>query len=406
MTQPRLRVIVVGLGAMGSAAAFQLARRGATVVGLETFGPAHDRGSSHGESRIIRKAYFEDPAYVPLVLRAYQLWRDLEASSGQRLLETTGGVMIGLPDGEMVSGSLQSALQWDLPHRILTASELQAEFPVFHPTPDQVGLVEPDAGVLAPELAVLSHLRLATGLGAELHFGERVIGWEERQSSVVVGTETSSYEVDRLVLTAGAWSQGLLPPGLEMPLQSERQVMVWFAPTDIARFTAPSCPIFLLERGDGGQFYGVPTRDGLTAKAARHHGGELTTAGGLRREIEDGDVGKVREGLAEIVPELALAPLARAATCLYTNTPDLNFVIGQHPSSERVSVAAGFSGHGFKFSPVVGEILADLVESGQTTLPIGVFSPARFGPHQSGGNGISGSGGSPTPSADITSPIT
>ena len=396
---------MVGLGAMGSGAAFQLARRGATVVGLETFGPAHDRGSSHGESRIIRKAYFEDPAYVPLVLRAYQLWRELEASSGQRLLETTGGVMIGPPDGEMVSGSLQSALQWDLPHRILTAAELQAEFPVFHPAPDQVGLVEPDAGVLAPELAVLSHLRLAASLGAELHFGEAVLGWEERQSSIVVGTETGSYEADRLVLTAGAWSQGLLP-GLEMPLQAERQVMVWFAPTDIARFTAPSCPIFLLDHGDGGHFYGVPTRDGRTAKAARHHGGELTTAAGLRQEIEDGDVGKVREGLAEMVPELAAAPLARASTCLYTNTPDLNFVIGLHPRSERVTVAAGFSGHGFKFSPLVGEILADLAVGAQTTLPIGVFSPARFGPHQSGGNGISGSGGSPTPSADITSPIT
>jgi len=390
---------------MGSAAAFQLARRGAVVIGLETFGPAHDRGSSHGESRIIRKAYFEDPAYVPLVLRAYQLWRELEASSGQRLLETTGGVMIGPPDGEMVSGSLQSARQWDLPHRILTASELHAEFPVFDLAPDQVGLVEPDAGLLAPELAVLSHLRLAATLGAELHFGERVLGWDEGQSSIVVGTETSQYEADHLVLTAGAWSPELLQ-GLEMPLQPERQVMVWFAPTDISRFTAPSCPIFLLDRGDGGQFYGVPTRDGRTAKAARHHGGELTTAAGIRQEIEDRDVDNVREGLAEIVPELATAPLARAAACLYTNTPDLNFVIGLHPRSERVTVAAGFSGHGFKFSPVVGEILADLADTGHTTVPIGVFSPARFEPHQSGGNGISGSGGSPTPSADITSPIT
>jgi sarcosine oxidase len=402
---PQLRIIVVGLGAMGSAAAFQLARRGAVVIGLETFGPAHDRGSSHGESRIIRQAYFEDPAYVPLVLRAYQLWRELEASSGQRLLETTGGVMIGPPEGEMVSGSLKSALRWGLPHRILTASELHAEFPVLQPASDQVGLVEPEAGVLAPELAVLSHLRLAASLGAELHFGERVFGWDTTESSVVVRTNTSHYEADRLVLTAGAWSPELLP-GLEMPLQPERQVMVWFAPTDIGRFTAPSCPIYLLERGDGDQFYGVPTRDGQTTKVARHHGGELTTAADLRKEIQDGDIINVRHGLEDLVPELAAAPLARAAACLYTNTPDLNFVIGLHPSSERVAVAAGFSGHGFKFSPVVGEILADLAASGHTALPIGVFSPTRFGPHQSGGKGTSGSGGSPTPSADITSPIT
>jgi sarcosine oxidase len=329
----------------------------------------------------------------------------LEVSSGQRLLETTGGVMIGPPDGEIVSGSLQSALRWGLPHRILTASELHAEFPVFRPGSDQVGLVEPDAGVLAPELAVLSHLRLAASLGAELHFGETVLGWDTTESAVVVRTRTRRYEADRLVLTAGAWSPELLP-GLEMPLQPERQVMVWFAPRDIGRFTAPSCPIYLLENGHGDQFYGVPTRDGQTTKAARHHGGELTTAVGLRREIEDGDVANVRQGLADMLPELAIAPLARAAACLYTNTPDLNFVIGLHPESERVLVGAGFSGHGFKFSTVVGEILADLAERGHTALPIGVFSPTRFRPHQSGGKGTSGSGGSPTPSADITSPIT
>jgi sarcosine oxidase len=182
--------------------------------------------------------------------------------------------------------------------------------------------------------------------------------------------------------------------------------MVWFAPTDIGLFTAPTCPIYLLERSEGIQFYGVPTRDGHTAKAARHHGGELTTAADLRREIEDADVASVREGLADILPQLAAAPLARATACLYTNTPDLNFVIGLHPGSERVALAGGFSGHGFKFSPVVGEILADLAEKGETAQPIAVFSPTRFATHHRGGKGISGSGGSPTPSADITSPIT
>lgn len=390
---------------MGSAAAFHLARRGALVTGLETFGPAHDRGSSHGESRIIRQAYFEDPAYVPLVLRAYQLWRELEVSSGQSLLETTGGVMIGPPEGEMVSGSLASARRWDIPHRILTAPELHAEFPAFQPGSDQVGLVEPEAGVLAPEMAVLSHLRQAASLGAELHFGESVVGWDASESSVVVRTGSGRYEADRLLLTAGAWSADLLS-GVEIPLQPERQVMVWFAPTDIGPFTAPHGPIYLYERGDGAQYYGLPTRDGLTAKAARHHGGELTTAAGLRREIEECDVADVREGLKDILPELAGAPLARATACLYTNTPDLNFVIGLHPRSSRVAVAAGFSGHGFKFSPVVGEILSDLAESGETALPIAVFAPGRFVPHHIGGKGISGSGASPTPSADITSPIT
>jgi sarcosine oxidase len=405
LIRPRLRVIVVGLGAMGSAAALQLARRGAAVTGLETLGPANDRGSSHGESRIIRQAYFEDPAYVPLVLRAYQLWRELEVSSGQSLLETTGGLMIGPPDGEMVTGSLQSALRWGLPHRMLTTAELNAEFPIFQPRNGEVGLFEPEAGVLAPELAVLSQLRLAASLGAELHFGERALGWDAADASVVVHTASRSYEADRLLLTAGAWSPDLLP-GSAIPMQVERQVMVWFAPTDIGAFTAPSCPVYLLERAQGIHFYGIPTRDGLTAKAACHHGGEPTTAADLRREIEDADVMNVRVGLADILPQLAAAPMVKATACLYTNTPDLNFVIGFHPESERVVLAGGFSGHGFKFAPVVGEILADLAEKGETAQPVAIFSPTRFRSHHNGGKGISGSGGSPTPSADITSPIT
>lgn len=404
MTTP-LRVVVVGLGAMGSAAAFHLARRGAHVTGLEAFGPSHDRGSSHGESRIIRQAYFEGLGYVPLVLRAYQLWRELEALSKERLLETTGGVMIGAPDGAVVAGSLASARKWDIPHRLLTTAEVAREFPALRPRPDQAGLVEPEAGVLAPESAVLAHLRQAASLGAELHFGERVLSWEASESGLVIRTDFRLYQADRLVLTAGAGSDGLWNlPVLE--LQVERQVMVWFEPSDIGPFTPPCCPIYLFERPDGAQYYGVPTRDGRTAKAARHHGGEFTTADTVRREVTEADVYAVREGLADTVPMLAQAPLAKSSTCLYTNSADKHFVIGLHPNSSLVSLAGGFSGHGFKFCPVVGEVLADLVESGETAQPIGEFSPNRFSAHQSGGKGISGSGGTPMPSADITSPIT
>lgn len=405
MSRARLRVVVLGLGAMGAAAAFHLASRGATVIGLETFGPAHDRGSSHGESRIIRQAYFEDPCYVPLVLRAYQLWREMEIISRDRLLEQTGGVMIGPPSGELVRGSMESARQWDIPHRVLSATEVTDAFPALHPDPDHVGLVEAEAGVLAPELAILAHLRQATSQGAELHFGERALDWAASDGKVVVGTATRSYTADRLVLTAGAWSGALLGPP-ELPLQVERQVMVWFSPANAGSFSPPRCPIYLLERTDGSQYYGIPTRDGRTAKAARHHGGEITTAEGIRREVSESDVSAVRAGLGETVPDLAQAPLARAAACLYTNTPDLKFVIGVHPVHPRVAVAAGFSGHGFKFAPVVGEILADLTERGETAHPIAAFAPGRFSSHQSGGKGMSGSGGTPTPSAAITSPIT
>ncbi len=402
---PKLKVVVVGLGAMGSAAAFHLARRGAQVIGLEAFGPAHDQGSSHGESRIIRQAYFEGPGYVPLVLRAYQLWRELEALSGEQLLETTGGVMLGSPEGEIVSGALQSARQWGIPHRLLSAAELHREFPALSPLPDQVGLVEPEAGVLAPEAAVLAHLRQAASLGAELHFGERISGWEASGSGVSVRSESRSYAADRLVLAAGSWSDRILQlPGLN--LQVERQVMVWFEPDDVAPFTPPRFPIYLLEGFDGYQYYGLPSRDRRTAKAARHHGGEQTTPETVRREVTEQDVKTVRDGLRDAVPALSRARLARSVTCLYTNTLDRHFVIGLHPGSASISLAAGFSGHGFKFSSVVGEILADLATGGATDHPINGFDPLRFGVHQSGGKAISGSGGTPTPSADITSPIT
>lgn len=404
MSRARLRVVIIGLGAMGSAAAYHLASRGATVTGLETFGPAHDRGSSHGESRIIRQAYFEDPGYVPLVLRAYQLWQELEDRSPGRLLERTGGVMIGPPDGELVQGSISSARRWGIPHRLLSATELGDAFPALHPGPGQVGVVEPEAGVLAPELAILAHLRQAEALGAQLHFGEPALDWAASEAEVVVRTASGTYAADRLIVTAGPWSGQLLGDSL-LPLQVERQVMVWFAPGDIRAFTAPRCPVYLLELSDGSQYYGLPTRDGRTAKAARHHGGEATTANGLRREISRADVDAVREGLAETVPDLAQAPVTRSAACLYTNTPDLNFVIGTHPALPRVGIAAGFSGHGFKFSPVVGEILADLAQTGATAHEIVAFAPGRFPDHQSGGKGISGSAGTPTPISDITSPI-
>ncbi|MGH7666162.1 MAG: N-methyl-L-tryptophan oxidase, partial [Candidatus Dormibacteria bacterium] len=270
MTGPT--VVVVGLGAMGSAAAFHLAQRGATVIGLDALGPAHDRGSSHGESRIIRQAYFEGPGYVPLVLRAYQLWRELEAHHGERLLEITGGLMLGQPEGPLVTGSLESARRWGIPHRELSAAEVRSEYPALWPRPDQVGLAEPEAGVLAPELGVLAHLRSATESGAQLHFGERVLQWQASDLAVDVATETARYRADRLVLTAGAWSPQLLRLP-QLGLEVERQVMVWLAPPDMADFTPPRCPIYLFEGGGGDQYYGIPTRDGRTAKAARHHGG-------------------------------------------------------------------------------------------------------------------------------------
>jgi len=362
---------------MGAAAAFHLARRGVSVLGLEAFGPAHDLGSSHGESRIIRQAYYEDPCYVPLVLHAYRLWRELEQLCGETLLTVTGGLMIGEPGSAVIAGSLASARQWGLPHQLLTSSEIRRRFPAFAPATDQVGVFEPEAGYLFPELAILAHLRQAARLGAQLHFGQVVLGWEEAPGGILVSTTSGTELVDRLVLAAGAWTATLLN-GWELPLLVERQVMGWLGPSEIAPFLPAQFPIYLFEQPDGQAYYGFPSLDGRTVKAARHHSGEITTADQLRREPELVELNCLRDQLGEMMPALREAEVLRAKVCMYTDTPDLNFAIGLHPRSSRVAVGCGFSGHGFKFSAVVGEILADLAELGATQHPIEPLSPLRF----------------------------
>jgi sarcosine oxidase len=372
-----LRVAVIGLGAMGSAAALHLARRGADVIGFEQFGPAHDRGSSHGESRIIRKAYYEDPCYVPLILRAYELWRELEEESGETLLKVTGGLMIGRPGSEVVAGALASAQQWRLPHQLLTSKEIHQRFAAFTPEPDQVAVFEPDAGILLPELAVLCHLRQAVRHGAQLHFGEQVEGWAEAGAQIALKTPAGEYRVDRLVVAAGPWT-GRMLSAWDLPLQVERQVMGWLRPSEIMNFQPAHFPIYLFEESSGEAYYGFPTLDGVSVKAARHHGGETTTPDQLRRQPDTEELRRLRDHLGVMMPGLRQAEIMRAKVCMYTDTPDLNFAIGLLPGSTAVAVACGFSGHGFKFSAVVGEVLADLVELGETRLPIAPLSLARL----------------------------
>lgn len=372
-----MRVAVIGLGAMGSAAALHLARRGADVTGFEQFGPAHDRGSSHGESRIIRKAYYEDPCYVPLILRAYELWRELEQESGETLLTVTGGLMIGRPDSAVVAGALASAQQWGLRHQLLSSKEIHQRFVAFTPGPEEVGVFEPDAGVLQPELTVLCHLRQAARHGAQLHFGERVDGWDEASGEIVMKTSAGTYRVDRLVVAAGPWTSRLLG-GWGLPLRVERQVMGWFRPVEIRNFEPANFPVYLFEEPGGEAYYGFPTLDGESVKAARHHGGETTTPDELRRLPDDAELVRLRDHLGAMLPPLRGAEVIRARVCMYTDTPDLNFAIGLLPGPAAVAVACGFSGHGFKFSPAVGEVLADLVELGETRHPIAPLSLARF----------------------------
>ncbi|MDP1570930.1 MAG: N-methyl-L-tryptophan oxidase [Vicinamibacterales bacterium] len=377
-------VIVVGLGAMGSAAAAHLAARGQRVLGLEQYQPAHDQGSSHGHSRVIRLAYFEHPSYVPLLRRAYALWGDLERETGTRLLTVTGGLMVGRPDSEVVRGTLESARLHDLPHETLDAGALQRRFPTFTPAPDLVGVFEPHAGVLRPEACVQAHLAVAASHGADLRFGERVTGWTVLAGGdgVEVQTQQETHAAGRLVLAPGAWAPDLfaLP---QLPLEVERQVLFWLDPVGgTAPFTPDRFPVYVWDHGAGVQVYGFPAQDGLPdgVKVAFFRTGRGTrcTPQTIDREVHASEVTMMREAIADVIPSLAGGELRAATTCMYTLTPDHHFVIGPHPRHPQVILASPCSGHGFKFASVVGEILADLATAGTTAHPIALFDPLRF----------------------------
>ncbi len=374
-------VIVLGLGGMGSAAAFHLASRGQQVLGLDQYTEAHDKGSSHGASRIIRQAYHEDPAYVPLVQRAYELWERLQLDTGAELLHLTGGLMIGRAQSSVVEGTIASATQHSLPYELLDAHELKQRYPVLHPRPDDIAVYEIRAGFLRPEMCVRAHLQQAARHGADLHFGERVTNWEAHPSGsgVQVTTDRGSYEAGRLVIAPGAWAPALLN-GLGIAFEIRRHVMCWFQPVgDTRPFLPDRFPIYMWDIDGHNIFYGFPATDdaGSGVKAAIHSGGDPCTPETLRHAPADHHIEELRTYLARFIPQLN-GPLLNAVPCMYTLTPDEHFVISLHPDYPQVSIAAGFSGHGFKFTSVVGEILADLAIAGRTHHSIALFSPQRF----------------------------
>jgi sarcosine oxidase len=372
-------VIVVGLGGMGSAAAYHLAGRGQRVLGLERFEPVHSLGSSHGGSRIIRQSYFEDPAYVPLLLRAYELWDRLARDSGSDIITLTGGLYLGPPDSHTVAGSLRAARQWDLPHEVLDAARIRARFPTLNPRDDEVGLFEARAGFVRPEATVAAHLRLAERHGADLRYRTPVQRWKaEPGGGVRVRTRDSTHAADRLVVCPGAWAPGILAD-LDIPFTVERQVMYWFQPdSGVTPFLPERHPIYIHENAAGIQVYGFPAIDGPAggAKAAFFRRGRVCTPQTIDREVHPDEVQDMAAHLTALLPGLP-GRFLRATPCLYTNTPDQHFVIGTHPRHPQVTVACGFSGHGFKFVPVVGEVLADLATAGSTAHPIELFDPRR-----------------------------
>lgn len=370
-------VVIAGLGAMGSAAAFHLARRGMRVLGLDRFTPPHAFGSSHGRTRIIREAYFEHPLYVPLVRRAYELWAELEELSGRHLLLRTGGLMIGQPEGTLVAGARRSAIEHGLPFRELPAAELRERAPAFQPADDMVAIEEPRAGILFPETAIEAHLELARSAGAELRMDEPVVGWHAADGGVQVTTPRGRYAADRLILAVGAWLSGLLPAP-RLPLQVERQVVHWYRPEPPTRsFDPERFPIFICEYAPGALWYGFPDTGG-GVKVALHHQGEAADPDSIRRAVAPEEAEPVEALLRRFMPA-ALGPRVQSAVCMYTNTPDHHFIVGVHPEHPAVIIASPCSGHGFKFAPVIGETVADLAAGTPPRFDLAPFAAGRFG---------------------------
>ena len=368
-------VAVLGLGGVGSAAAAELARRGLSVLGVDRYAPGHDRGASHGESRIIRSAYFEGATYVPLVRRAEQRWRALEAETGRALLRITGGLYVGRPDCELVAGSLRSAREHGVQHEILDAAELRRRIPVMRPDDDEDAVLEPGAGVLHPERGVLAHLDVARRYGADLRHGEPAARWEATARGVRLVTATGVHEAGALVVAAGAWSAGLLAD-LRIPLRVERRVQHWFAPAERGWSDAP---VWIWQRPDGVTPYGFPLIGGACKLGLHDPPEEQPTVdpGALDRVVTAAEVAGVQHLLDPLLPSLASAEHVRSAACTYTLTPDEHFVVDRHPEHPHVAVAAGFSGHGYKFTPVLGELLADLVTGIAPPLDISAFRLGR-----------------------------
>ena len=371
--------IVIGLGAHGSATALALARRGARVLGLEVGERGHELGSSGGRSRMIRRAYFEDPAYLPLLEAAWAGWDALGEAAGETFVEVTGGLYGGPADSEVFLGSVSSAQIQDLPHDVLDADEIRRRWPVLTVGDEMGALFDPGAGMIRPERAIAAQLRLAEHDDAELRFRERVVDWRPASlGGFEVETDLGVYGADYLVIAAGAWT-GSFVPDLRLPLEVERVPVFWFEPkVPVAEVSIGRLPIWILDTAADGSFYGFPYDEEAGLKVARHHSGEVVDPATVDRTEQAADVERVRAFSRSSFPA-ADGPLRGSLVCLYTNTPDLGFVIDRHPTVPGVAFASACSGHGFKFAPVIGEVLADLALTGSTNQPIEPFRASRFG---------------------------
>lgn len=375
-------VIIIGAGSMGGAAANVLAERGVKVLALETFWPGHDQGSAHGGTRIIRQAYFESPDYVPLLKRAYEGWKKLEEESGRDILKLCGNINIGHPESLTFKGSLDAAQEHGLEYEILTAEEIRERFPTMNPKDHALGLYEPNAGYVRPEETTMANAEVAQRKGADIHFGEPVTHWATLpDGQVQVVTSKGTYTGEKLIVTPGAWAPQLLPE-LNFPISIERMVFHWFTPdyssVPYEKYADDQHPVYVEQTDDNDQIYGFPMTDGPEGglKFGFFRVGSPTTPQTIDRNVYPEEIATMHHRGLELFPHLT-PNVVQAKTCLYSVTPDEHFIVGLHPDKPQVVIGCGFSGHGFKFVPVIGEILADLAMYGKTEMNIALFDPQR-----------------------------
>lgn len=376
--------IVVGVGSMGAPTCYQLASRGLKVLGIEQFSIVNDRGSHAGQSRIIRKAYFEHPDYVPLLERAYHNWRAIENETGQRLFFTPGVLYLGESTDQVLQGVTRSAKQYNIQLEYLDNRDLQKRYPQFYLPENFQGILETNAGFVLPERSIQTFADAALQKGAQLHTNETVLEWSKKGKTITVTTDVETYETERLIITAGPWTSRVLVE-LSAKLMVTRQTLAWIKiPTETSKFQMGKMPCWFISDKDGGSFYGFPDVSGVEIpgpsgiKLARHYPGPAVSPGDKFLETDEKEITRLKQFAGEFLPD-AGENIIDTQSCLYTNSPDEDFIIDFIPgTNQQVIVACGFSGHGFKFASAVGEILSDMAIQGGTALPVKFLDLSRF----------------------------
>ena len=369
-------VIIIGLGAMGSAASYYLSKNGVKVLGLDTYEPPHKLGSSHGHTRVIREAYHEGTSYVPIVKRAYELWNELDHEIEDKLILEYGGMYLG-DDGKYLSDAKKSAKKYDIPIKEFSSKEIKEKYNILNPPNNFKGLLENRSGAVFPEKAISNFLSKSINNGSSHNYNEKVIGWEKQSKFYKVETDKNNYFAEKLIFSSGAWIKNLVP-SLKLPVKIERQVLFWFDPIkDKDKFHYSNMPNTGWDLDNGMEFYTQPNIENKGFKVAMHHNGKFISENDLNRESNADDLSIVKNFLEEYIP-LANGKLIDSRVCVYTNTPDLDFIIDFYPNDENLIICSPCSGHGFKFTPAIGEICSELVINNGINYDLSEFSIKRL----------------------------